>query len=148
MARTWNTAVSFHGRGDVLAAERWASLALRVLEHLGSLKAVYEGTAAAEREPGGPRAQPPGLLAVAQIVCWACTAKSLPSRPAAARAWTEARAGNAVGGARATHAPPTGGACRRLMALARMLLVTERPVGRLVHQQLDLLLRLVRLHFK
>ncbi|XP_073741904.1 testis-expressed protein 11 isoform X2 [Callorhinus ursinus] len=42
MIKSWNTGIFMYGRRKYVSAEKWCGLALRFLDHLGSLKRSYE----------------------------------------------------------------------------------------------------------
>ncbi|XP_054430208.1 testis-expressed protein 11 [Pteronotus mesoamericanus] len=42
MIMSWNTGIFMYGNGMYVSAEKWCGLSLRFLDHLGSLKKVYE----------------------------------------------------------------------------------------------------------
>ncbi|XP_058392097.1 testis-expressed protein 11 [Diceros bicornis minor] len=42
MIKSWNTGIFLYGRSKYVSAEKWCGLALRFLDHLGSLKRSYE----------------------------------------------------------------------------------------------------------
>ncbi|XP_077003175.1 testis-expressed protein 11 isoform X2 [Tamandua tetradactyla] len=42
MIKAWNTGISMYGGGKYVSAEKWCSLAMHFLDHLGSLKINYE----------------------------------------------------------------------------------------------------------
>nr|XP_031531094.1 testis-expressed protein 11 [Vicugna pacos] len=42
MIKSWNTGIFMYNRSKYVSAERWCELALHFLDHLGSLKTIYE----------------------------------------------------------------------------------------------------------
>lgn len=49
MIKSWNTGIYMYGRRKYVSAEKWCGLALRFLDHLGSLKRSYETQVRRER---------------------------------------------------------------------------------------------------
>lgn len=53
MIKSWNTGIFMYGRRKYVSAEKWCGLALRFLDHLGSLKRSYETQVRRKRTRGG-----------------------------------------------------------------------------------------------